>query len=78
MSKEPDDETLIFMAMKDLWSLEGMIQILESILAEPSSKEDMMAMLREMRKRRKGLEKAIQEATGTDVEAQRLESYEPK
>lgn len=74
--KELSAQEIVSMAMKDLCAMEGMIQILEAILAEPASKEEMMAMLREMRKKRGELEDAVKEFTTVDVAAQRLETYD--
>ena len=76
MNKELDGEELIFIAMKDLWSLEGMIQCLESVLAEPPNKEGLLAMLREMRQRRSQLEDAVEKYTEANPPARRL--YECK
>lgn len=74
--KEPSAQEITSRAMKDLCAMEGMIQILEAILAEPASKVEMMAMLREMRESRRKLEDAVQEFTTVDVRKARLESDE--
>ena len=74
--KEPSAQEITFQAMSDLWAMEGMIKILEAILAKPASKEEMMAMLREMRESRGKLEDAVKEFTTVDVAAQRLKTYE--
>ena len=73
---DEDGEALVFIAMKDLWIMEGQIACLESFLADPPTKEASMAMLRELRGKRTKLEKAVELYTDVDVTARRLESYE--
>lgn len=76
MSKELSAQEITFMAIKDLWSMEGMISCLESVLADTPTKEAMMAMLRDMRAQRGKLEDAVKEFTTVDVRKARLESNE--
>lgn len=76
MSKEEEmsAKEITYKAMNDLWAMEGMIQLMESILADMPTKEMMMAMLREMRESRGNLEDAVKEFTTVDVRKARLES----
>lgn len=76
MSNEPTDQDLIFRAMKGMWIMEGQIKTLEAYLADPPTKEESMAMLRELREKRASLERLVEKCSGADVTARRLGIYE--
>jgi len=59
-SKEPDNEELVFIAMKSIWIMEGQIQTIESFMADPPAKEVSMAMLRDLRANRTKLERLVE------------------